>query len=184
MNPDNPLVAPSSGASVDPWAGIWLAEDIETILAGVKGGSWIDTAIGDVSAGLDALAFVSDPIGSLLQYGVAWIIEHVKPLSEALDWLSGDPGQIAAHAQTWRNVAVALRDRADDLERAVRWDTDEWTGAAAEAYRTWTEQQKDAVGGLASAAETMAAITEGAGFLIALTVGFATPALIEQVSTE
>lgn len=78
-----PLVAVANpGINTDPWAGVWIAEDIETILAGIKNGSWIDTTLGAVSAGLDALAFISDPIGSLLQYGVAWIIEHVKPLSE------------------------------------------------------------------------------------------------------
>jgi hypothetical protein len=54
------------------------------------------------------------------------------PLSEALDWLAGDPGRIAAHAQTWRNVGAALRDQATDLERAVRWDIAEWTGSAAD----------------------------------------------------
>ena len=193
---------------VDPWAGVWIAEDIESIMAGVKSGSWVDASIGGVSAGLDALALVSDPIGSLLQYGVAWIIEHVKPLSQALDWLAGDPGQIAGHAQTWRNIAAALRDRADDLGRAVRWDTSEWSGGAAEAYRAWNGQQKNAVGGLASAAETMAAITEGAGMLVAgvrmmvrdaiavlvsrvidyaaeevFSLGLATPLVVEQVST-
>ena len=163
----NPLVAGAVNTPVEPWAGAWIAEDIETVLAGVRSGSWIDTTIGGVSAGLDALALVSDPIGSLLQYGVAWIIERVKPLSEALDWLAGDPGEIAGHAQTWRNVAAALRDRADDLTRAVRWDTSEWTGAAADAYRRSSQQQQNAVGGLASAAETLAAITEGAGMLVA-----------------
>jgi uncharacterized protein YukE len=204
-----PLVAVANpGINADPWAGVWIAEDIETILAGIKSGSWIDTTLGAVSAGLDALAFISDPIGSLLQYGVAWIIEHVKPLSEALDWLAGDPGQISAHAQTWRNVAGALRDRSSDLDRAVRWDTTEWRGAAADAYRTWTGQQKDAVGALAGAAETMAAITEGAGMLVAgvrmmvrdaiavlvsrlityaaeevFSFGLATPLVVEQVST-
>jgi len=208
MTGPNPLVAGAVNTPVDPWAGVWLAEDIETILAGVKSGSWIDTSIGAVSAGLDALAFVSDPIGSLLQYGVAWIIEHVKPLSEALDWLAGDPGQIAGHAQTWRNIAAALRDRADDLDRAARWDISEWIGSAADAYRTWNGQQRNAVGGLASAAETMAAITEGAGALIAgvrmmvrdaiavlvsrlidyaaeeiFSLGLATPLVAEQVST-
>jgi len=92
MIPRPPLVAVANpDISADPWAGVWIAEDIETILAGVKSGSWVDVTLGAVSAGLDALAFVSDPIGSLLQYGVAWIIEHVKPLSEALDWLAGDP---------------------------------------------------------------------------------------------
>jgi uncharacterized protein YukE len=204
-----PLVAVANpGGSTDPWAGVWIAEDIETILNGVKSGNWIDTTLGAVSAGLDALAFISDPIGGLLQYGVAWIIEHVKPLSEALDWLAGDPGQIAAHAQTWRNIAGALHDRAADLDRAVRWDTTEWAGSAADAYRTWSGQQRDAVGALATAAETMAAITEGAGMLVAgvrmmvrdaiavlvsrltsytaeevFSFGLATPLVVEQVTT-
>jgi uncharacterized protein YukE len=204
-----PLVAVANpGGSTDPWAGVWIAEDIETILNGVKSGNWIDTTLGAVSAGLDALAFISDPIGGLLQYGVAWIIEHVKPLSEALDWLAGDPGQIAAHAQTWRNIAGALHDRAADLDRAVRWDTTEWAGSAADAYRTWSGQQRDAVGALATAAETMAAITEGAGMLVSgvrmmvrdaiavlvsrltsyaaeevFSFGLATPLVVEQVTT-
>jgi uncharacterized protein YukE len=209
MMPRPPLVAVADpGISADPWAGVWIAEDIETIIAGVKSGSWIDTSLGAVSAGLDALAFVSDPIGSLLQYGVAWIIEHVKPLSEALDWLAGDPGQIAAHAQTWRNVAGSLRDRSADLDRSARWNTGDWTGAASDAYRTWSGQQKDAVGALAGAADTMAAITEGAGMLVAgvrmmvrdaiavlvsrlityaaeeaFSFGLATPLVVEQVTT-
>ncbi|HET6484594.1 MAG TPA: hypothetical protein VFG35_31765 [Actinoplanes sp.] len=80
----SPLVA-GSDTSNDPLAGVWIAEDIETILAGVRSGSWIDGTLGAVSAGLDTLAFVADPIGGLLQYGVAWILEHVKPLTEALD---------------------------------------------------------------------------------------------------
>jgi hypothetical protein len=93
-----PLVAVANPAgNTDPWAGVWIAEDIETILAGIKDGSWIDTTLGAVSAGLDALAFISDPIGSLLQYGVAWIIEHVKPLSEALDWLAGPKDSCSTH---------------------------------------------------------------------------------------
>jgi hypothetical protein len=161
-----------------------------------------------VGAGLDALAMVSDPVGVLLQYGVAWIIEHVKPLTQALDWLAGDPGQIAGHAQTWRNVAASLHDSAAGLDRAVRWDVTDWGGTAGPAYRTWSKQQQDAVGGLAKAAETMAAITEGAGALIAAvrilvrdaiatcvsrlvvyaaeeaaSLGLATPLVVEQVAT-
>jgi hypothetical protein len=204
-----PLVAVADpGGSTDPWAGVWIAEDIQTILHGVTNGSWVDTSLGAVSAGLDALALIADPIGGLLQYGVAWILEHVKPLSEALDWLAGDPGQIAAHARSWRNIAGALQNEAAGLDRAVRWDTADWVGSAADAYRVWTGQQRDAVGGLATAAETMAAITEGAGMLVAgvrmmvrdaiavlvsrlisytaetvFTLGLATPFVVGQVST-
>ncbi|MGS2616629.1 WXG100 family type VII secretion target [Micromonospora sp. LZ34] len=161
-----------------------------------------------VGAGLDALAFVSDPVGSLLQYGIAWIIEHVRPLTEALDWLAGDPAQIAAHAQTWRNVAGSLRTEAEALTRAVRLDLAEWGGAAGAAYRSWAAEQQGALVGLSRAADTMAALTEGAGCLIAavrlmvrdaialcvsrlivyaaeeaLSLGLATPLVVEQVVT-
>jgi hypothetical protein len=201
----NPLVAAAADGEPSPWAGVWIAEDIEQIAAGVQGGSWIDGAVG---AGLDSLAFVSDPIGGLLQYGIAWLIEHVKPLSEALDWLAGDPTRIAAQAQTWRNVAAALRDDSDDLVRSVRWDIDEWSGAAADAYRSRAERHAKSLQSLGRAGDVIAMMTEAAGVLIGTvrmmvrdavatvvsrlvvyageliaTAGFATPLVAEQVST-
>lgn len=162
----NPLVVGRVDQAPDTWSGVWIAEDIELIGQGVRSGRWIDTGLGVVGASLDALAIVSDPVGALLQYGVAWIIEHVKPLSEALDWLAGDPGQIAGHAHTWRNVASSLRDSAGDLDRAVRWDV---SGLVGPGPRTGPGPTNSALRspGWPQAADTMAAITEGAGFLIA-----------------
>ena len=204
----NPLIATATGAGPSPWAGVWIAEDIEQIVHGVQSGSWIDGTLGGISAGLDALAFVSDPIGGLLQFGVAWLIEHVKPLSAALDWLAGDPAQISAQAQTWRNVAVSLRTDADDLARAIRWDVSEWSGAAADAYRTFADRRVQSLAALSRAADGLALMTEGAGLLIgtvrimvrdaiatvvsrlivyagelAGTLGLATPLVVEQVTT-
>ncbi|MFI2666436.1 hypothetical protein [Micromonospora carbonacea] len=204
----NPLVAAPHGAAPSAWAGIWICEDIELIAQGIRDGSWIDGSLGVVSAGLDALAFVSDPVGALLQYGIAWLIEHVKPLSEALDWLAGDPAQITAHAQTWRNVAASLRDDAAELAHAARTEVAGWGGDAGPAYRAWATGQHQAIGGLAQAADTLAAITEGAAGLVAAvrllvrdavatcvsrligyagelvaTAGLATPVVVEQVTT-
>jgi uncharacterized protein YukE len=204
----NPLVAGRPDDPKSPWAGIWIAEDIELIGQGVECHSWVDGTLGVVGAGLDALAFVSDPVGALLQYGVAWLIEHVKPLSEALDWLAGDPAQIAAHAQTWRNVATELQTEAEALTRAVRSEIPDWSGAAAEAYRTWAGQRGQSLDALAKASATLALITEGAGMLIGTvrimvrdavatvvsrlivngaeligSLGVATPLVVEQVTT-
>src|SRR5690349_24657684 len=95
----SPLMANPVDEPVSAWSGVWIAEDIEQIGQGVRSGSWVDASLGVAGAGLDGLALVSDPLGTLLQYGVAWLIEHVRPLSEALDWLAGDPGAIAAQAQ-------------------------------------------------------------------------------------
>jgi uncharacterized protein YukE len=204
----NPLVATAADTAPTPWAGVWICEDIELIAQGIRTGSWIDGSLGVVSAGLDALAFVSDPVGALLQYGIAWLIEHVKPLSEALDWLAGDPAQITAHAQTWRNVAASLREEATDLVAAVRTDVASWGGSAGPAYRAWAGEQQHAITGLAQGADTLAAITEGAAGLVAavrllvrdaiatcvsrlivyagelvVTGGFAAPLVVEQVTT-
>ncbi|MFE9914084.1 WXG100 family type VII secretion target [Micromonospora sp. NPDC005553] len=204
----NPLVAAAADTPPSAWAGVWICEDIELIAQGVRTGSWIDGSLGVVSAGLDALALVSDPVGALLQYGIAWLIEHVKPLSEALDWLAGDPAQITAHAQTWRNIAGSLRDDAAELARAVRTDVAGWGGSAGPAYRAWTAEQQQAITGLAQGADTMAAITEGAAGLVAavrllvrdaiaacvsriivyagellITGGLAAPLVVEQVTT-
>jgi hypothetical protein len=205
---DNPLVAARADDPKSPWAGVWIAEDIELIAQGVRNGSWIDGTLGVVGAGLDGLALMSDPAGALLQYGIAWLIEHVKPLSEALDWLAGDPAQIAAHAATWRNVAASLTDDADGLSSAVRGDLGEWSGAAATAYQRWAGRREQTLRILALAAETTAAITEAAGTLIGTvrlmvrdavatvvsrlivyageliaTAGLATPVVVEQVAT-
>ncbi|MFC7531843.1 WXG100 family type VII secretion target [Actinoplanes sp. GCM10030250] len=157
------LLAPAP----DQWAGVWLAEDLESIRRGVENGCWVDGSLGVVGAGLDALAMVIDPAGALLQCGAAWLIEHVKPLSEALEWLTGDPVTIAANARAWRDVAGELDRQSDEIGRSVRADLSEWSGAAGDRYCLWTGQQQQALGALARASETMAAITEGAGFLIA-----------------
>ena len=204
----NPLVVARVDQPKSAWAGVWIAEDIELIAQGVANRSWVDGTLGVVGAGLDGLALVSDPVGALLQYGISWLIEHVKPLSEALDWLAGDPGQIAGHAQTWRNVASSLRTEADGLARSVRFDLAEWSGAASDAYRRWVSQRDQSLQALAKASDTMALITEGAGMLIGTvrvmvrdavatvvsrlivyageliaTAGLATPLVVEQVTT-
>lgn len=204
----NPLVAARVDQPKSDWAGVWIAEDIELIAQGVENRSWVDGTLGVVGAGLDGLALVSDPVGALLQYGISWLIEHVRPLSEALDWLAGDPAQIAGHAQTWRNVASSLRAEADELARSVRFDLAEWSGAASDAYRRWASQRDQSLQALAKASDTMALITEGAGMLIGTvrmmvrdavatvvsrlivyagelvgSLGLATPLVVEQVAT-
>jgi hypothetical protein len=163
----NPLVAPTVESPVSPWAGVWLAEDVESIRGAVQDRSWVEFSVAGASASMDVLSFVADPFGSLLQYGVAWLMEHVRPLAQALDWLAGDPDAIAAQTQTWRNIAAALRDNTDTLIRAVRWDTTDWEGAAGDAYRAWSTNQQHTITALAQAADTMAVMTDAAASLIA-----------------
>ena len=91
---DNPLVA-QAHSSTTWYTGLGLVEDAALISNGIKDDSWVDGSLGGVGAGLDVLGMVIDPLGSLVAWGVGWLMEHVQPLKDALDWLAGQPDEIA-----------------------------------------------------------------------------------------
>ncbi|GGQ44571.1 WXG100 family type VII secretion target [Couchioplanes azureus] len=163
----NPLIAARQD-STQWYSGLGLVESVADTVNGIESGSWIDSTIGGVATGLDALATVLDPLGSLVSWGVGWLLEHVKPLSDALDWLAGDPDQITAYAQTWRNVAANTTEVAATLQTAVTAQLGEWAGASARAYRAHITEQLTAMDGIARATAGIAALVEGAGLLVAL----------------
>lgn len=164
---ENPLVAPRDD-STTRLSGVWIAEDISTLMRGFRSGDWIDASIGGFAASMDALAVVVDPLGSLVSMGLAWLIEHVKPLSDALDWLAGDPDQIEAYAQTWLNVSAAVQRSSADLAAAVDRQVAEWTGVAGDGYRGHAAAQRAALESIATAAHGMSEIVRGTGLLVAL----------------
>lgn len=149
------------------FSGVFLAEDVDMLMASFSGGSWIDTTIGGIAAGLDALAFVTDPLGQLVSWGVGWLIEHLKPLSDALDTLAGDPDQIAAYAQTWKNVGQAMGRAQTTLHDGTARQITEWVGTASAAYRHLAGEHEAALAALAKANNALAEITAGAGLLVA-----------------
>ncbi|MFI1997046.1 WXG100 family type VII secretion target [Actinoplanes sp. NPDC020271] len=206
----NPLI--TQAASSTTWyTGLGLAEDAAQISDGIQNGSWVDGTLGGVGGTLDLLGTALDPLGSLVAWGVGWLMEHVRPLREALDWLAGQPDEIAAHGATWRNVATATNATLQRYTDAVRDQTAGWSGASGDAYRHHAAQQLDALGGIAKATEGISYAVEGAGLLVGLvrgivrdliaqfvatlaarlpqwlaeeglTLGFATPVVISQVS--
>ncbi|HEX5201879.1 MAG TPA: WXG100 family type VII secretion target [Actinoplanes sp.] len=162
----DPLIAPRED-STRWYSGVFLAEDIDSLMASFSGGGWIDASIGGIAAGLDALAFVTDPLGQLVAWGVGWLIEHLKPLSDALDVLAGDPDQIAAYAKTWANVASAIDGARIKLHDGVAGQLTDWTGSAAAAYRGRSGEYEATLAALVKANNALSEITAGAGLLVA-----------------
>ena len=127
----NPLVADRVD-STEWYTGVGIAEGIADLVSGVDSGSWVDATLGGFATTMEALGFVLDP---LVSWGVAWLMEHVKPLSDALDWLAGDPDQITAYAGTWANVSKAVAAAGVELADLVRTEVASWGGDAGDAYR-------------------------------------------------
>ncbi|MFF5100522.1 MULTISPECIES: hypothetical protein [Actinosynnema] len=103
--------------------GIGIAESSVDLANGIADGNWVEAGLGGVGVGLEVLSVVIDPVGTVASYGVGWLMEHVQPLKEALDWLAGDPPVIRSFSETWGNVAAEVRAVAEELGRqdAAGW---------------------------------------------------------------
>ncbi|WIX91932.1 DUF6531 domain-containing protein [Amycolatopsis sp. DG1A-15b] len=130
----NPLVAETKD-STKAYSGISLLESANDLKSAIESGDWASVALGSVGTALDALSMAMDPFGAILAAGVGWLMEHVGPLKEALNGLTGNADEIAAQSETWKNVATELGSIGEDLTGMVKADTVSWTGNAADTYR-------------------------------------------------
>ncbi|APU16968.1 MULTISPECIES: WXG100 family type VII secretion target [Actinoalloteichus] len=127
----NPLVADVVD-STSSTSGLWLVESVNSTNTAIQNGDWLEAGLGVADLVLSAL----DPFATIISNGVGWLIEHVGPLSDALDALAGNPDEIRSHADTWSNVAGEVNSVATELGNLIQSDVTTWTGTAADAYRT------------------------------------------------
>jgi hypothetical protein len=177
----NPIVA--ARQPHEWYSGVWIAEDISSIVDGFRSGNWIEATLGGFGATMDTLAVISDPLASLAAWGVSWLLEHVGPLREALDSLAGHPAEITAYAQAWRGIGEAVTAAATHLDEATAHDLARWHGSAADAYRAGAQRDADAIRGIARAAGGIAVIAEGCGLLVALVRGLVRDLIAMFVAT-
>jgi hypothetical protein len=215
VNQENPLVAgeadrplSTEGAGAVDSAVRW-ASSAEDLANDMTLDNWLDMGISSGVLALDAVATYSDPIGSLFSAGIGFVLEHLSPLNEWFDELAGDPEEVAAFAQTWRNVQIEVGLVRTHFGDASRVRLEEMTGDGVAAYRARSEDLKDklaaiyaSAGGTAASFDTLGqlvdvthdlvrdALSDVIGSLIsyalelALTLGAATPLVIQQASTR
>ncbi|MBE1496086.1 RHS repeat-associated protein [Amycolatopsis lexingtonensis] len=130
----NPLIAQTQD-STKAYSGISLLESANDLSTAIKSGDWASVAMGAVGTALDALSMAMDPFGAILAAGVSWLMEHVGPLKDALNALTGNADEIQAQSETWANVAKELGSVSSDLTDAIKADLQSWSGPASDAYR-------------------------------------------------
>lgn len=160
----NPLVAAKQDSTT--WhTGVNVLDDAAGVYDGVRSGSWVEGGIAAFGTGLDLLTIAMNPVGTLISYGLNWLIEHVQPLQDALNKLAGDADQIAAYSRTWANVGQAVQKAAKDLAATVEKDTANWTGQAADTYRANLKNKIDHINAAATCANTISTVVEIVGVI-------------------
>ncbi|VEI17915.1 Uncharacterised protein [Actinomyces viscosus] len=112
----NDLVAKAED-SENIWTGSRLLEDGADLKEAFESNSWVSGGLATASTVADTAAAVMDPPGEALSAGVGWLIEHLSPLKDWLNELTGDSDAVTAAASTWTNIGTELSLCADDLDR-------------------------------------------------------------------
>lgn len=165
---EDSLIAPVEDSHT--WlTGNYMWDDATALVDAIESGDWKDQALTGTVAALDLISVVLDPLGSVIELGISWLMEQIEPVRQWLDELTGDADVIASHVETWKNIAKRKLEWAERLRSAVEDDLGEWQGAAADAYREKIQHGVNAAAGLAGTAYAIAAATEAAGVLVATT---------------
>lgn len=109
-------------------------------LAGVAGNvkkyySWV----ADPEASLPPLApdnlyGASDGIAHLLDGAINFVIDHIHPLLELLDYVTGDSEALKVAAQAWHAQGTGLNDVIRELKASVGDLPEEWAGDASAQF--------------------------------------------------
>ncbi|WP_229072250.1 WXG100 family type VII secretion target [Actinoplanes sp. DH11] len=153
------------------------------IVSGIRDNSWVDPALTGAGTTLDMLSLAIDPLGGLVAWGVSWLLEHVRPLKDALDQLTGNADEVAAHAATWSGIAATTERTGHDYAIRLGTDVSGWHGASGDAYRRHADQHLEMLAGVAEAARGVSYAVEGAGLLVASVREIVRDLLAEFVGT-
>lgn len=157
-------------------------------------GDWIEGTINGVSAAIDVVGMILNPLGSVCSMVINWILEHCGPLQDWLDELLGDPGVITASSETWNNIGDHLGGIGPEYRNLITSDTAGFSGLAIDAYRSLGNGMSDVFdalskvsygvsGGITVAGGLLAGVRDFIQGLFSDIVGQAAGALAQSVLT-
>lgn len=189
----NPLVV-GRVETATALSGAGLLEDGEMLVSAISSGSFLEGGMAVLSAGLDVAAAAIDPIGTLISWGVGWLLDHLEPLKGWLNEFTGDAGAVMGGAQTWANIGESLGASAESLMSSLTATLGEMTSVAVDAYKASVSAVAEHV---AMVASLSGAISTGLGVastivqvvhdlvrdVIAQIVGSLLSAIIEMIAS-
>ena len=185
----NPLVAQRQDTT-STLSGAGVFDDIEQLSEAIDNKSWVSGTLAGVALGVDTIAYVSDPLATLMAWGIGWVFDHIQPFKDWLLQLAGDADQLRANGQTWKNVgsftgstATAYFAASGATTKGIAM-TGALSGAVGTAYDVCAviiqfvhDFVRDAI------SQVVASILSYAVELVA-SFGTAFPLVMEQISTK
>jgi uncharacterized protein YukE len=152
-----------------------LVDTANSVLTAVRNGGWpnptgvVETIAGGVGLAGDVIGRYEDPLGTIVQWAVSWVLQHVVPFRVALDALAGNPGAIAGYANTWNNISTRLLQVGREFSSSVDSGPGQWSGDAYARYHAMAADLANSIVAMAGTTKAYAVLIHGVGQVVALT---------------
>lgn len=164
----NPLGSLTSGTSSTTTTksgnnGASILTDVSSLEKDISGGNWLQGAMAGMKVLSDVNQIMTNPIGAVTAFGFNFLIQHVKPLQEAVGWLVGSPGQVNSYASQWLSISKSVGTISTQLSKTLSQDTANWTGAAADSYKATATDKINTISSLSTATQAIGNATQMVG---------------------
>ncbi|TPW77846.1 hypothetical protein [Schumannella soli] len=134
----------AAATTTSPFKGSNILNDGKALSAAVKNGNWLDGGIAFLQGLGDAAAALSDPIGTIVNCGLGWVINHLGPLKQWLDKLAGSQSAVQAFAKTWTQAGDVMRQAGGTLATRLK-DLEGMAGKTVDSYLAYASDAAEHV---------------------------------------
>ncbi|MEV6640253.1 hypothetical protein [Amycolatopsis sp. NPDC051371] len=127
----------------------------------------VELGINVISAALDTVAFVMDPLAKLIAAGLGWLIEHVSFLKWPLDQVAGNPAEVTKIANELHKIGESLRNTGTSLDDTLKSTITQWQGKGHDSFEKSINDRKGWIDSNAKASDVAGYMVETTGALIA-----------------
>ena len=188
-------------------AGVSPAENVIGLAEAVRTPGVGDDLLAGAMTSIDIASMALNPVATATGWVTSWIIEHLYPLADILQEVTGDPEEIIAGSLTWKQISARSRERAEAI-RAVLAEmgcsTSETAKAACQRFEelaSLEEAESDLAAAISEKLEQQGAlvaliyqtvrdaISEAIGLFFQsaaealFSLGTATPLIVAQISS-
>lgn len=124
--------------------------------------------------GLDMLGVMANPVEALATSVISFIIEHLKPFRDVLDWTTGDPDGVQSAVERWNTIAADLHELGIDHRDSATKLAPTWRAGDTESFSNGDKVinfRADQIDGARMACIAMADLTASSGTWVAAARG-------------
>ncbi|MGA6208158.1 hypothetical protein ACPESR_25725 [Nocardia testacea] len=145
-----------------------VAGDAWDIYGNLRNANYGEALFGVAGVGASVADAIKDPFGFAGTQVAKWMLEHIEPLRQAYEELSGNPTIVEGYMKSWQAISGRLTTMKNDWAATIEQDITTWSGSAGDAYRSHAAEILTAIDSAAAVAASLSKQMELASKVVAI----------------